>query len=227
MQLTFFIFPFTDDFSDTPNVGALSQGSSEDMNEKMDTKDLGLGLRFELMFESLFNRWGIFVANYPISVMVVSLIFSLVLALGLTKIKVTTDPVDLWVASGSRARQDMEYFSDKFWKFYRLEQIMAAPIDESTFDALVKLETGPRNETFGPAFRKEFMREFFELQQRIENLTIDYDGKQISLSDLCYKPLGENCATQSILTYYQNEISQLDDPNYLRKIVMCPRYLAF
>ncbi|XP_074593039.1 NPC intracellular cholesterol transporter 1-like isoform X2 [Brevipalpus obovatus] len=212
------------DFSDSPPPDTLSsEHSSEKMSEKIDPKDLSLGLRFELMFEHLFNRWGLFVANHPMPVMIISLIFSLILALGLTKIQVTTDPVDLWVASGSKARQDMEYFGEKFWKFYRLEQIIAAPTDESNFNAMVKgLDRGTQNETFGPAFREEFMREFFQLQQKVENLTVEYRGKKFGLSDICYKPLGNNCATQSVLTYFQNEIDQLDSPHYLRKIVQCP-----
>lgn len=94
---------------------------------------MNIGLKLEDMFEKAFRRWGTFVATWPVLVMVLSLIVSFGLALGLVWWKVTTDPVDLWVSSASEARQDMEYFNKHFWKFYRIQQVVIAPRDDSEF----------------------------------------------------------------------------------------------
>ena len=69
----------------------------------------------------------------PIKVLFISLLISTILALGIVNYKVTTDPVDLWVPYGSQAREDMEYFNEKFWKFYRIEQIILAPKNIENF----------------------------------------------------------------------------------------------
>lgn len=193
-------------------------------SQAMDDIKLGLGLKFELLFEKLFTRWGIFVAHHPIPIMIISLTFSLVLACGLTKIKVTVDPVDLWVASGSQARSDMEYFGKTFWKFYRIEHIIAAPKNNETFRAKVLIDDQSTEVEFGPVFRREFMKELFELQQRIENITVMTKNKRsIKLSDICYKPLSrsDSCATQSVFKYFR-DISELDDDKYLQKVYECP-----
>ena len=94
-------------------------------------KDMNIGLRLERLFEESFRRWGVFVASHPIIVMIVSLTISIILACGLSWWKVTTDPVDLWVSSSSKARQDMNYFNEHFWKFYRIEQVVIAPMNAS------------------------------------------------------------------------------------------------
>lgn len=207
----------------------MSTANTPTESPTQDIKDvkLGLGLRFELLFERWFTRWGIFVANNPYSVMTVSLVLSLGLAFGLTMIKVTIDPVDLWVASGSQARSDMDYFSNNFMKFYRIEQIIAAPKNKLNFRGNITNKLGKIEEVeFGPAFRHEFMRELFMLQQRIENITI-YSRKTnrpIKLTNLCYKPLSQSdtCATQSVFTYFQNDIKNLNEKTYLQKVYECP-----
>ena len=74
-----------------------------------------LGAIIERTLEDYFCRWGTFVAERPVSVMVLSLLISFILASGLLfHFSVTTDPVDLWVSKSSQARQDMEYFNKHF-----------------------------------------------------------------------------------------------------------------
>ncbi|RWS15995.1 Niemann-Pick C1 protein-like protein [Dinothrombium tinctorium] len=196
----------------------------------LDKSKLKLGLRLEIRFESLFTKWGIFVATHPIYVMLVGLIVSIILSCGLFCFKVTTDPIDLWVASGSQARKDMEFFNKNFWKFYRVEQLIISPVNQSSFLGEYiepgvdpeDLDAETSKQYFGPAFEHEFMKEVFRLQQAIENLRA-YDGdREIKLNDICFKPTDTACATQSVFTYYLNDFNELDQKlHYLLKILIC------
>ena len=57
---------------------------------------------------------GRFCAYNPKYTIVPVLAIIFVLCYGSRYYTVTTDPVDLWVASNSRARQEKAYFDDKF-----------------------------------------------------------------------------------------------------------------
>lgn len=46
---------------------------------------------------------------------------------GILFIKITTDPVNLWAAPNSRARQEKDYFDKHFGPFYRTSQIFIKP----------------------------------------------------------------------------------------------------
>ena len=189
------------------------------------SNELILGLKLERLYEKTFRCWGVFVAKHPWPVIISSLIISLILTIGVyTKYQVTTDPIDLWVSSESQARHDMEYFNQHFWKFYRIEQIILEPKNSNYFQREITENDEKKNVTFGPAFNYEFLKEAFKLQLKIQNLTaLNSNGKLISLNDICFKPLGEDCATQSIFTFFLDKLENLNPEAYLQKISDCTR----
>lgn len=185
-------------------------------------------MRLEKFFEDSFRRWGVFVAVHPYPIMIGSLLVSVILAMGMGFWKVTTDPVDLWVSSGSQARQDMEFFNRNFWKFYRIEQIVISQsnlTNSHPFQYSYTDSEGVRtSRTFGPAFNQSFMLQVFRLQKELESLTVKgSDGKSIRLDDICFKPLEKECATQSIFTYFLEDESLISDPDYAQRIEVCTR----
>jgi hypothetical protein len=192
--------------------------------ESIHSANLAIGIRLERFFEHMFRSWGTFVARNPWIVIIGSLFVSGYFALGVfTNWQVTTDPVDLWVPAGSPARRDMEYFNENFWKFYRIEQLIIEPKDrEGFFNATI----GDEEFTFGPVFNQSFLSEAFDLQRKVlEIIATDEDtNESIRLSDICYKPLGGECATQSIFTYYLDSKTELMKDTYLNKVVYCTRY---
>ncbi|XP_015782415.1 NPC intracellular cholesterol transporter 1 isoform X2 [Tetranychus urticae] len=206
----------------TPPASPSREVASISSDGKSTEEKLSLGLQFELFFEKWFTRWGIYVADHPIPIMVISLVASIILACGLATIKVTTDPVDLWVSAGSQARQDMEYFQSNFFKFHRIEQIIATPTDNSYFRANYTSNGKVKSDRFGPAFRRQFLKDVLALQKEIENMQVTNGDHTVSLKDVCYKPLGSTCATQSVFTYFHDDPNEIDDENYLHKVVSCP-----
>lgn len=85
--------------------------------------------------------------------------------LGITQLKITTDPVELWASPSSRSRVEKSYFDKTFGPFYRIEHIIITAKDLSS----VKHNTSDGEEEFGPVFNKDFMFAILDLQNKIEN----------------------------------------------------------
>ena len=73
-----------------------------------------IGAKMEQWLETTFATWGRFCAGHPVVVLGVGLVVSCAFVAGLTMFQVTTDPVELWSAPDSRARQERKYFNDHF-----------------------------------------------------------------------------------------------------------------
>lgn len=86
-----------------------------------------------------FRKWGETVAEHPTPVLLVFVVVIAILGLGTMFIQVTTDPVKLWAAVDSRARQEKEYFDDTFGPFFRTEQVILEPIYEENVSVKLSL----------------------------------------------------------------------------------------
>lgn len=88
-----------------------------------------------------------------------------VLSAGLKDIELTTDPVDLWSAPNSRARQEKDFHDRNFDPFFRTNQlILTAPGREGAeYDSL---QFGKYN--FSGILSKDLIVELLELQTRIQ-----------------------------------------------------------
>jgi Niemann-Pick C1 protein len=62
----------------------------------------------------VFSSLGLFCAQHPFIVLFIGAIVIAALSCGLIKFKVTTDPVLLWSAKSSIARQQKDYFDKHF-----------------------------------------------------------------------------------------------------------------
>lgn len=145
--------------------------------------------------------------------------------MGIVFYQVTTDPVDLWVSLGSQAREDMDYFNSNFWKFYRIEQLILAPKNIGNFTGSYLDENEEQiSKQFSTLYKREILREAFELQKSIENLAArnPKTKKLIKLEDICYQPVKGKCGTQSLFTYFGNNFKNLDNENYLERLAVCP-----
>lgn len=110
-----------------------------------------------------------------------------VLSAGLKSIELTTDPVDLWSAPNSRARQEKDFHDRNFDPFFRTNQlILTAPGRKGEeYDSLL---FGKYN--FSGIVSKELIIEMLELQTRIQvrrsgaNLATDSAMKKLELMRL-------------------------------------------
>lgn len=57
------------------------------------------------------------IALFTLSYVIVALSY------GITRLSITSDPIEIWAAPTSRARIEKDYFDSRFQPFYRTEQI--------------------------------------------------------------------------------------------------------
>lgn len=162
-----------------------------------------------------FRHWGTFMATYPLTVLLLSAVVVAVFSAGLKNIELTTDPVELWSAPNSRARQEKDFHDSHFDPFFRTNQlILTAPgrkghiYDSSVF--------GPQN--FSGIISKDLVIELLELQTRIQNIEFWSEdlNRTASLKDVCFAPLNPSdpsltdCAVNSLPQYFQNSLENIN-----------------
>ncbi|CAL1616254.1 unnamed protein product [Knipowitschia caucasica] len=172
---------------------------------------------------SIFEEWGKLMATYPLTVLLVSAALVSVLAAGLMHIELTTDPVELWSAPNSRARQEKDFHDSNFGPFFRTNQlILTAPQRKGhIYDSLL---FGKQN--FSGIVSKDLILELLELQTRIRD--IEFFSKDLnrtaSLKDVCFAPLNPtnptmtDCAVNSLPQYFQNSIDNINAKVFMTEL---------
>ena len=184
-----------------------------------------VGLTFEAIVRSAFRRYGTICARKPFIYLlpILGIALSLILSVGtLTHFQTMTDPVSLWSSTNSRARLEKNFFDENFGPFYRTEQIIIRPTNQTT----IIHNPSSDNMTFGPAFEKEFLLRVLTLQNLITKITANVKGKQVVLTDICFAPMQNNlCAIQTPLGWFQSDDHNLNrstpSPSYLDHIKNC------
>ncbi|KAK6946537.1 Protein patched/dispatched [Dillenia turbinata] len=146
---------------------------------------------------SFYRKYGLWVARNPMLVLCSSLVVVIILSLGLIYFHVETRPEKLWVGHGSRAAEEKQFFDKHLAPFYRIEQFIVATIPDTKHGKPPSIVT------------EENILLLFEIQKKVDELRANFSGTMVSLTDICLKPLGEDCATQSILQYFK-----MDFENY-------------
>eukprot|EP00257_Ricinus_communis_P008945 XP_002527152.2 NPC intracellular cholesterol transporter 1 isoform X1 [Ricinus communis] len=144
-----------------------------------------------------YRQYGTWVARNPTLVLCSSLAVVLVLCLGLIRFKVETRPEKLWVGPGSKAAEEKQFFDSHLAPFYRIEQLILATLPATKHDKKPSIITDDN------------IQLLFEIQKKVDGLRANYSGSVVSLTDICMKPLGQDCATQSVLQYFK-----MDPENY-------------
>uniref|UniRef100_A0A7N8YL89 Niemann-Pick disease, type C1 n=1 Tax=Mastacembelus armatus TaxID=205130 RepID=A0A7N8YL89_9TELE len=170
-----------------------------------------LGERFENALRILFSSWGSFCVRHPFLVILACLMLVAVSSGGLVYMHITTDPVELWSAPTSQARQEKDYFDSHFGPFFRTVQLIITTPLNKTF--MYSPYFGGSDVPFGAILDKDILHQVLDLQLDIERLVATYEGQKITLKDICLAPLApynDNCTILSILNYFQNSHAVLD-----------------
>ncbi|KMZ67950.1 hypothetical protein ZOSMA_251G00230 [Zostera marina] len=115
----------------------------------------------------------------------------------------------LWVGSRSKAAEDKQFFDSHLSPFYRIEQLILATISDT------KNGKQPR------ILSDENMQLLFEVQKKIDGLKVNYSGSVVSLSDICLNPLGNACATQSVLQFYKMDPKKYKELGGVNHVEYC------
>ncbi|XP_022947380.1 Niemann-Pick C1 protein-like [Cucurbita moschata] len=158
---------------------------------------------------SFYRNYGAWVARNPILVLCTSLSIVLILCVGLVRFKVETRPEKLWVGHGSKAAAEKQFFDSHLAPFYRIEQLIIATKPSG------RQSTAPRIVT------EDNILLLFDIQNKVNELVANYSGSVVSLTDICLKPLGEDCATQSILQYFKMDPENFDEYGGVEHVEYC------
>ncbi|XVE94413.1 hypothetical protein REPUB_Repub02eG0006300 [Reevesia pubescens] len=156
---------------------------------------------------NFYRKYGLWVARNPTLVLSLSVGMILLLCLGLIRFKVETRPEKLWVGPGSKAAEEKQFFDSHLAPFYRIEQLILATIPDALHGKSPSIVT------------EENIKLLFEIQKKIDGIRANYSGSMISLTDICMKPMGQDCATQSVIQYFKMDPSfdaddRLEHMNY-------------
>ncbi|XP_050204981.1 uncharacterized protein LOC126655019 [Mercurialis annua] len=156
-----------------------------------------------------YRRYGTWVARHPILVLSVSVSLILLLCLGLIRFKVETRPEKLWVGPGSRAAEEKRFFDSHLAPFYRIEQLIISTTPKAEDEKSPSILT------------ENNIKLLFDLQKKVDGIRANYSGSMISLSDICLKPLDQDCATQSVLQYFQMDPQNYEDSGGVEHVNYC------
>ncbi|CAF4530125.1 unnamed protein product, partial [Rotaria sp. Silwood2] len=196
----------------------LSVQDDEESDTSFDDEKNGIldrfGVKIDESLHKIFTGIGRFCAYNPKYTLMPVMAILFVLCYGSRYYTVTTDPVDLWVAHNSRARQEKAYFDEKFGPFYRIAHLILVPKNQSNIDLIYKTPfDAEEKHTFGPVFERNFLLDALRLQLFIENFNVTkQSGKNIDLNTICFKPLepdNNHCAIISLFQYHQNNLTFL------------------
>ncbi|XP_063588187.1 NPC intracellular cholesterol transporter 1-like [Penaeus indicus] len=172
-----------------------------------------LSAKTERSIKRTFSVFARFVAKHPFIFIFVSLIPVALLSVGIMYLQLTTDPVELWASPTSRSRKDKDYFDSHFAPFYRTTQVIITAKNYDWFNVTVEPSPGAfKTYNFGPALNETFLQEVMTLQNEIESLMGNMDGENVTLRDVCIKPLApqeDDCMIQSVVNYWQNDPAKL------------------
>lgn len=118
----------------------------------------------------------------------------LIFSLGLVNIRLESDPQNLWVSQDSTGYLQEMDFNAKFGAFFRTEQIIMAQ----------------NNDAENNIFTHDHLYGFYFLLSLINHKTIVQDGRNISIENLCYKPVsGKGCYRPSPLDLWKMDMGTL------------------
>jgi Niemann-Pick C1 protein len=129
-----------------------------------------IGAHLENWIKTVFYHWGRFVTQFwpivmGVGIGLVSIIVLLTVTLHVTNVLpfvITTNPVELWSAPSSRARQEKNYFDEHFGPFYRTEMLIFTS-DGEGFTFQPQGVYGVSNWTFGPVMTNDVLLEVWDI----------------------------------------------------------------
>ncbi|CAH8338602.1 unnamed protein product [Eruca vesicaria subsp. sativa] len=148
---------------------------------------------------TFYKTYGSWIARNPSLVLFTSVVVVLALSVGLLHFKVETRPEKLWVGPASKAAEEKKFFDSHLSPFYRIEQLILATVPD------------PKTGRAPSIVTEENILLLFDIQEKVDQIRGNYSGAEVPLTDICLKPLGEDCATQSILQYFKMDVGNYDE----------------
>ncbi|KAF2009672.1 multidrug efflux transporter AcrB transmembrane domain-containing protein [Aaosphaeria arxii CBS 175.79] len=150
--------------------------------------------------DRIFSRLGYVCAKFPAITIVSSVLVVILMSLGWLRFQVETDPVRLWVSPDSAAAQEKVFFDEKFGPFFRAEQVFLV------------------NET-GPVLSYDTLQWWFDIESQVRRHKSFRQG--VTLDEVCFKPVGDDCVVQSVTGYFQSDFNEVDPSAWDEQLLGC------
>lgn len=174
-------------------------GSQTSQTNIIHVYHLELIRRIEVIFEYI----GYYCALLPGITIGSCILVTLLLSCGLFSLNLETNPVNLWVSPQEPALQNLQYFENEFGEWFRIEQLIISSSNDNE-----------------PVLNWENIQWWFEKEQELQNLRVG-ENNEITLADLCFKPMGESCAIESFAQYFDGNIDNLKEDTWKQKLKGC------
>ncbi|CAN6688278.1 unnamed protein product [Malus baccata var. baccata] len=147
---------------------------------------------------NFYRSYGSWVSRNPSLVLFSSVAIVVILCVGLVRFKVETRPEKLWVGPGSKAAEEKQYFDSHLAPFYRIEQLIIATVPD------------PKDGKSPSIVTDDNIQLLFDIQNKVDGIRANYSDSVVALTDICLTPIGQDCATQSILQYFKMDPENFD-----------------
>lgn len=157
-----------------------------------------------------FYRLGYFCASWPYLTIAIGLVICGLLNAGWARFEVERDPVQLWVAKGTRSEVEKSDFERRFGPFYRTEQVFftAAEGDDQ------------------PVLSWERLQWIAAFEQEVRSLA---SPSGLTLASVCTAPTADtkpptsssDCVIQSIMGYFDNSLDGTDADSWAETLNDC------
>ncbi|XP_011041222.1 PREDICTED: Niemann-Pick C1 protein-like [Populus euphratica] len=199
---------------DIKDSGEVIRKKDENLPAQMVEDSPQTGSRVQLSIvqgymSKFYRRYGTWVARNPILVLSLSLAVILLPCVGLIRFKVETRPEKLWVGPGSKVAEEKRFFDTHLAPFYRIEQLILATVPEAGAQKRPSIVT------------ENNIKLLFEIQKKVDGIRANHSGSMVSLTDICMKPLDKDCATQSVLQYFQMDPRNLENYGGVEHVNYC------
>ena len=156
--------------------------------------------------ESIFHWIGFKVSSHPILVSVISLMATSIILTGLVFIDFELEPQKLWVSQTSQTNYQQLFFGKKFGAYFRINQMIMRLQNESNTEDI---------------FTKPYLRKLFDVQEKIVSTSFDFMGKNMTVSDFCYKPIsGKGCMITSATNFWLENRTAMEESD-VKEVAKC------
>ena len=156
--------------------------------------------------ESIFHWIGFKVSSHPILVSVISLMATSIILTGLVFIDFELEPQKLWVSQTSQTNYQQLFFGKKFGAYFRINQMIMRLQNESNTEDI---------------FTKPYLRKLFDVQEKIVSTSFDFMGKNMTISDFCYKPIsGKGCMITSATNFWLENRTAMEESD-VKEVAKC------
>uniref|UniRef100_A0A1I7SM66 SSD domain-containing protein n=2 Tax=Bursaphelenchus xylophilus TaxID=6326 RepID=A0A1I7SM66_BURXY len=185
---------------------------TRDDNDNIDGEIKKRVFSLDRLIQKIFISYAKLVMERYTFIFFIFLVLGFACSFGLLFVNLTTETKSLWTSPASSSRLQESFFENNFKPFHRIEQVIITPKDTRPLevDTFESEDNAGDPDFLGPVFRDTFFKEAFSLNNAILRLQT---SKNVSLEDVCYKPLepdNKHCAVMSPFNYFQNDLDSID-----------------